>query len=713
MRSSLVLSLSWGLLLSRAVVCRAEPARLIPLDFGECPSEVIPFLQHVVQERTAHGLNRVSAEAEDPANITIYGGNQEDANVAWIAAVAYKAPWSRFSGDADVRRRAFLLMDALTDVQEKGEWDDGGLRAYFFVHSFGWAALEWIESGDVDDERAGKWIDHLRLAADHAMERMHYMFLAGQYANPELYYMSGLAAAWKLTGEERYLKEAGLALRRYDDRLYEGGGVAYFLGSAPQHGYQHMVVKAVALYWDVTGDDYALAFLKRLSPHFPNVQHRSGMLTDAEQPQLKHGLGNQVRPGIEVMLACATGNGQNTRVAEVAARLCADTVNRRNPSFWDRARIKANWFNYSWTTFSAAALRILENHPLPDPVEIEHRRVLVDRCYRGVRSHWDDFTAVAGTRQRSDSLAGAYLADPSEPRLPLGAAVNGVHFEVLRNGRHFRSVGDQDPMAFFTHTDGFSAVGVHGRLFTPYWVDLPFLSHPRADVSDWHATQHWAVWRDCLIGLGALRYHGESGREGTARVRWPLAPLGRERDVRMLQDDRLTVNYGGLHVDLHRLAEAGGFTFAPDEIGEPPHEAWTPLLVRDGERPWSRGDFVHVATVVHPGDAAGEVYVKALPNGAAALMLEPGRRKAYVWVVNLTRHWQGYTLDLPDGVKCRTYKRDAELPPVPPGRPAYQGLPAVQNGLWALESETPISPEDILAGLQREHGRSLYGIVGQ
>lgn len=705
MRSFLILALSVGVFVRTADVSPADSVPRIPTDFGECPSEIVPFMKHIVQQRAAGGLNAVKPDAEKPEDVVLYGGTHHDANVAWIAAVAYKAPWSRFQGDENVRKRAFSLMDALTEIQPDGKWHDGGLRAYFFPQSFAWAALEWIESGDVDEERAERWTHHARLAAENAMGRMYNSFLVGQYANPEFYYLSGLTATWKLTGDDKYLEEAQRALRRYDEWLYEGGGMAYIFSNPPQAGYQNMVVKSVALYWNLTGDDYALELLHRMSPYMVNLQHRSGLMS---------GYLSSVALPSEVMLACATGDGRNTRVAEIAARRWADAVNGRSPSFWAAAKISYNRYNYHHTTYAASALRILEKHPLPDPVEREHRRVFVDKSYRGVRSHWDDFTAGVGTRDRQSrgrSMAAAYLADPAEPLLPLRAGVNGVHFEVLRNDQSFSSMSDQDPMAFFTHTDGFAAVGVHGRLFMHYWIDLPFLSfgsHPRRGVSDWHATQNWAVWRDHLIGFGALRYHGDGGREGKVRVRWPLTPPGRELDLHEMNDERFTFTYGGLHVDLHRLAEAGGFTFGAEEISQPPHEAWTPMLVRDGKSPetaWSTGNFVHVGTVIHPAGTEGEVHVKSLRNGAAALMLEPDRKKAFVWVVNLTRQWQGYTLELPEGVECRTYKRDVEMPPVPPGQPAYLGLPSVENGLWVLESETEMSPETLLNNLERKDGR--------
>ena len=246
--------------------------------------------------------------------------------------------------------------------------------------------------------------------------------LTGQYANPEMYFLSGLAAAWKVTGNMHYRDEAARALRRYDEWLFKGGGMAYFLGSSPQHGYQQMVVKSVALYQNLTQDPYADGILKRLVPYFPNVQHRSGLITDAEQPQLKHTFFNVLNPATAAMLAMATGDGANRHAADVATLLMADNVEQRTPSF---AKAGYPWYNYQAATYAASALRIMEHHALP-PAATPSALRFMDDSFRGPRTHWDDFTAAVGTRQMNDSLAGAYLADPHEPLMPLDAAVDGV-----------------------------------------------------------------------------------------------------------------------------------------------------------------------------------------------------------------------------------------------------------------------------------------------
>lgn len=724
----------WPLLLAAlvagtgGVAAAEEGLPQLPQSFDKCPRELVPFLQYIVQRRAVEGLNRVVTSPTDPALGkpwgsakvclgTIYGGVPEDANVAWVAAAAYQYPWSRFHHDTLLRQRAFLLLDTLATLHADGKWDDGGLDAYFGLHSFAWAVLSWLETGAVDAARRGKWTRAVGNAADQAMLCLHYgpyrpSPLTGQYANPEFYYLAGLAAAWKVTGEEKYRAEAGRALRRYDEWLYPGGGMAYFLQSAPQHGYQQMIVKSVALYWDLTQDPKAREYLQRLAPYFPTVMHRSGLLTDAEQPHLKHTLGNAMNPAVGAMLAAALGDGANRWTGEVATPKWADTVEEKWPGFGKEGLA---WYNYQAATYAAAALRLMATHRLPEPVAPPTRQVLVDRSFQGVRSHWDDFTAAVGTRQMSDSLAGACLADPREAAIPLGAAVDGVYQEVLQDAvpasadrpatwrRQYRCV-EWSPTVCLGAAEGVAEVSCLTRLCAPYWGDMPALPGELGgtEVSDWTSLQHWAVWRDWLVGIGVLRCHADGGEaKGTdvARVRWRLAPRGRKLEVLEQTPERWRFRYGGLDTDLVRLADQGGFAFQAHEDGPAPRAAWYPAL--EHRSPWHVGESVAVATLVRPAGAQGEVQVRSLGKVAAAVMVEPDRKRAYVWAVNLTRHSAQELLDLPPGVAVRTYKRGCELPPVPPGEPANAGLGGGEAVVWVLESQSPLVAADLLAGLRQ------------
>jgi hypothetical protein len=693
----------------------------LPVTFGPCPRTTEEFLKYIVQRRAAEGLNAIILSDRDPRYLargkknlqvgTVYGGSGEDSNLAWVAASAYRYPWSRFHQSEVLRNRAFVLLDGIVRIHGNGKWDDGGLAGITAPHNFGWAILSWLETGDVDAPRAAAWRDAFSKTADDALVCLHYgpyrpSALTGQYANPELHLVSGLAAAWKATGNSLYRDEAARALRRYDEWLFPGGGLPYFLGSSPQHGYQAIAVQSVALYYDLTQDPYAGGFLKRLAPYFPNVQHRSGLLTDAEQPWQKHDFFNMINPGAPAILALTTGDGANRAVADVATVLTADILDQRAPSF---ARNGFNWYNYESTTYAAAALRLMERVRLPSGTPQPARRIFMDESFRGPRSHWDDFTAAVGTRQMNDSMAGAYLADSGEPVIPLGAAVDGVYFEVLQGKTEFRCV-DWTPTVSSVAAPGFSSVSCLTRLCAPYWGDMPYMpgEHVSAEatqVSDWYSLQHWAVWRDHLIGFGTLRFQGacEPSAQQIARVRWRLSPHGRTLRTIELSPLSLRFQFGGLRADLACLDQSGGFSFQPEQITEAPRESWTPLLVRPAQR--ASGAFAHVATIVRPANTDGVAAVRSLPNGAAAVLLEPGQRKASVWVVNLHRQMQQYMLVLPKGVKVTTYKHNAEMPPVPSVEPANAGLVGGEGAVWVIESDSTLDAQALLSSVSAGKSR--------
>jgi len=352
----------------------------------------------------------------------------------------------------------------------------------------------------------------------------------------------------------------------------------------------------------------------------------------------------------------------------------------------------------------------MERHPLPQAAPQAARRIFMDASFRGVRSHWDSFAAATSTRQMSDSLAGAYLADAKEPLMPLDSAVDGVYFEVLQGKKpnEFRCL-EWTPSTSFASAEGFASIGCLSRLCAPYWGEMPDMtgegSRPN-QVSDWTSLQHWAVWRDCLIGLGALRCHasgGDANSKDTARIRWRLSPQGRKLEVVEQSETSLKFRYGGLSAEVRCLEQKGGFKFAAEEITEAPRAAWTPLLAHAA--PWSSGDYLHVATIVRPAQSDAVVEIKTLKNGAALVALEPDGRKAFVWVVNLHRQLQQYLLDLPQGVKVSTYKRDLEMPLVPPGEPANAGLVGAESALWVLRSELKLDAGQLLTGLRAGKSR--------
>ncbi len=677
--------------------------------FGQAPRDLVPFLRHVVQDRAVNGLNRIVDDPTDLRHGTVYGGTAEDANIAWIAAAAYRYEWSRFHHDPAIRESSLKLLDRVAEVSEQGAWDTEQV-ALFGVHSLSFAVLRWLETGTVDAVRGARWRAAVADAADRAMAFNHARFSAGDYANPEFYYLSGLAAAWKISGDRRYLDESFRAFHRYKDSIFPGGGVPYHYDTAPIHNYQQLVVKAAALFWDLTGEEQALAWLTRLGPYFPKVQHRSGLLVDYGIPWLKRAPYMPMNPAAPAILASVLGDGANRHAADVATRVRTDNLNGRLPGFFSD---NPSWYNYHQATLAAVALRMIERNPLPEAVPPESRRVEWDGGFRGGRSHWEDFTAVVATRSETESVAGAAVADPSVPMMPLGSALDSVFFEVLSGDRSNSAkvsrkarprtrfdVVEWNPEVRSTVLDEVVATGVWTRLCNPYWGDRPFIrgESAKTETSAWSSVQHWAVWRDHLVGLGALKAHEKGGSASTAdvaRVRWRFSPDGRDLARPIRQDDRLQVRYGDLDVDLIRLDRQGPFRFA-DARSETPHLEWTPTLERPA--PWLQGDYVHVATDARPVGSDGAVSFRSLKEGAAAILVEPGARRAFIVLGGFGRHWRQHELRLPPGIAVRVFKREFELTPPPPGQAVVLTLHGAENAIVSLVSDNPIDPAEVLSG---------------
>jgi hypothetical protein len=677
----------------------------------------VGFCRWTVQDRAVSGLKRVVRDEQNPKFGTVYGGRAEDANIAWVAAAAYRYPWSQSYHDETLRDDAFFLMDHLAERRAKGLRDERGLDSYFFLHSYGWAVWWWLQNDCVDEARATLWKNSLAACAEVAIDVMQRNLCNGQYANPEFYYLSGLAAAGKLCERPDFLAEAKLALTRYENVRWPGGGVSYFHETSPQHGYQGMVTKSVALYWLATGDDYAMEWLKELGPYFVNVQQRSGLLTDAEQPWLKHSLYNPLNPATPGILACLLQDGTNRWAAEIAAGNRADNVREQLPSFLDR---NPSWYNYHHTTYAATFLRFLEDHPLPNAKPAAPRRIMLDHGFFGPRSQWDDFAAAGTTRQKSNSLAGAYIANPEEPMFPLDSALDGVFAEVLR-GPHgpdlpagkrqaatFQCL-DWQPQRHYIERPDFAAASCLSPIVSPYWNDHPWRLGERWSIdqsSGWSQIQHWAVWRDHLLGFVALRCHEDGGKAETAdaaRVRWRFAPVNRELAIAAPSETEREVACGRLRTRAVLLDEAGGFLFGEQEEAAPPHQSRALVLTRPG--PWEVGDHVAVAVDAHPETSDTQVHVIPLKEGAAMLMIQPDGTHGVLWVVSLTRHFRQQVLAPLPGVRIRRFERDVELTPPQVGREAMVSLHGGESALLELASDAPLDPELIRSNVVSGWGR--------
>lgn len=574
------------------------------------PDKPLAFFRYIIDQRAEDGLRRIQTGPHSGPGIVIYNGDMEDANVAWVMAAAYGAKWSRWHRNADMRREAFRLMDAVADLRANGDWSDSKTRKgnsnaqCFGLHAFACATWWWDQTGDLPAENRKKWISVVRKTADFSMDMMKDLWCMGEYANPEFYYLSGLAVAWKLTGYQRYLDEAKESIRRYEDDLFPLGGMSYIVDTNAQPDYQCMVIRGTAVYYAVTQDPYALDLLRRLAPYYPRTYEPAGLSDQMSPPFLKHNWMSYLIPGAPSIIASLTGDRANARVAEIATQRVAQWIRNERPE-WMKG-LPTRLFNYHHTTFCVVAERCWQDvQPEPLPGEICER----DEDLLGARVRTGDFSAIVTTRRISDTLAACQVTN-KDPAVPLDAALGWVYFEH-KMGEYTRKPGKgiwiprewyfmsrPDPTRHTAAGDGLVAVTSASDVYQYYGWQEPRHSSKGA----WRYVQTWAVAPSMLFGVHTYEATADGGDALTAdfaRVRFVFLPAKRQTQIRKAER-QLSGQVGNLSFAVHTAQAEGWELNEIDGSGEPPHEIhwnnsfWNDrhLVICRRELPWEQGDRV-------------------------------------------------------------------------------------------------------------------------
>ena len=708
-----------------------------PLDVPETvegvPTDPAEFCKWIITSRTRAAVEALRA-SEDGAK---YGLSHSDAYLAWIMASAYQGDgWSPYYQDTELRDLAVRLLDALTTARLKEPFPGDNHPIVFGLHGYAFAVLRWKETGAVPREKLDRWVEGVRKSAEFAIRYTARGQFAGDYANPEMYYLSGLAAAWKLTGEPRYREEAAAALRRYRDDTFPDGGVAYFRGTNAKVGYQQMVVKAVCLYYELTEDAYAKELLECYAKYFPLIYHRAGVFSPSEHPWLKHYVGEYVNPAVPDMIASVTGDGRNETVARIAAFRAAEAEASAFPSFMSDPdkRVRA-WYNFHHVTFACAALRL---HKEVEPEPLADRWVGPDENVRGIRSRWNDWMAVVTSRRSSVTLPGCLIADPAEPHYPLDS---GLLFFVCEYGgkpmekpdgflidRAQHIMSQWNPVYHRTLGQDGAVIGVWSGLRTPYWGYLPMSTaeDPHADPGAWEYIQAWITWKNSLIGLirmDALRDPPEPEKPGYVRIRPVFIPQNRELVVSE-HHGGLSGSYGRLRFLLQPLANHEGWEFA--EI-----DNWSisqflsihggtyvyvhpksPVYQKTNET-WRRGDKALLSVAFWDGrdpairpDDPEAFQAVMLKDRAGAVVIRRSETSAVVFAVALSRRWVQIQLDTAPDWSVDLRHGDDPLPTFQ-SEPVRFSLLGGQTAVLQIESEQQLSAADVAGRLHVTGGRFL------
>ncbi|NQT17163.1 MAG: hypothetical protein HQ582_30700 [Planctomycetes bacterium] len=708
---------------------------LRPLDIPDAvdgvPTDPVEFCQWIITSRTRAAMQALRA-SEDGAK---YGFSHSDAYLAWIMASAYQGDgWSPFCRDTELRDLAFRLLDALTTARLQDAFPGGNHPIVFGLHGYAFAVLRWKETGAAPPEKLDRWVEGVRKSAEYAIRYTARGQYVGDYANPEMYYLSGLAAAWKLTGEPRYREEAATALRRYRDDTFPDGGVAYFRGTNAKVGYQHMVVKAVCLYYELTGDAYAKELLDCYARYFPMVYHRAGVFSPSEHPWLKHYVGEWVNPAVPDMIASLTGDGRNETVARIAAHRAAEAEASAFPSFMSDPdkRVRA-WYNFHHVTFACAAVRL---HKEVEPEPLADRWVGPDENVRGIRGRWDDWMAVVTSRRGSVTLPGCLIADPAEPHYPLDSGL--LFFACEYGGKPIQKpdgfqidraqhiMSQWEPVHHRTLGRDGAVVSVWSGLRTPYWGHLPTSTaeDSQADPGAWEYIQAWITWKNSLIGLirmDALRDPPEPEKPGYVRIRPVFIPQNRELAASE-QNGGLSGSYGRLQFLLRPLAENEGWQFA--EI-----DNWSisqflsihggtyvyvhpksPVYQKTNET-WQRGDkallyaaFWDQRDPAIRADDPEAFQAVMLKDRAGAVVIRRSKTSAVVFAVALSRRWVQLQLDTGPDWSVDLRHGDDPLPTFQ-GEPVRFSLLGGQTAVLEIRSEQQLSAADVARSLHVTGGR--------
>jgi len=700
----------------------------IPEKVGEIPTDPVGFCRWVIVDRARDSLKRV----QDSQDGLIYGAAAEDANVAWILACAYNGKgWSPLYHDAEVLKGAFRLMDAITEVRLKEPWEKGrGHGPRFGLHSYANAVAFWKETGAVPPDKLHRWIECVRKSADFCIRYDARELYVGDYANPEMYSLSGLAVAWQLTGEERYRKEAAATLRRYEDDTFPDGGVSYFMGVNAETSYQQMVVKSVCRYYEITKDPYAKELLERYADYFPLIWLPAGIHSPSEQPWLKHYVTEYINPAVADMLASFTGDGRNATIARVQAYRTAQQIAGQLPSFMQDEGPYA-WYNYHWTTYACLALRY---HREVEPQPVLDRWVGPDENLRGIRSRWGNWTAFATSRRASMTLTGCLIADPAEPFYPLQSGLllflceygegkirerdafgidNAHHIMNEWNPVHYRSVGK----------DG-AILNVFSELSSPYWGGFPESNaeYRYRNPAAWEYSQAWITWKNSLIGLVrmvALRDSDAQAQDCFVRLRPVFIPQNRELRI-TARGNGILGSYGRLGFAIAPLGKAEGWRFGQiDNRSAPPFlksgtycytQPRSPVLQKSGST-WKRGDTVTLWTAYwDTEDAAFDVSdpddfrVLFFKDRAAAVVVRESEKSAVVFVADLNRRWIQLQLDPAEGWQIQLLHTKDVLPTFA-GEPVRFSLLGFQTAMLHVKAERPLAATEVAGRLRVTGGR--------
>lgn len=481
-------------------------------------------------------------DAASPAFFNLIGASDQDTRGTGARLEAFL--WLFAHPDSPLRhdpavleaflRRAHTYADGISAASAAGTLKAGQLLLDDFAIAPASCALREFAAlypGLLLPAQRASWDRALRIAADTMMGKADGR--PGTYANIDLALSVQLLNFGLHFKDEKLLSRSRELLHAQAANILPDGGTHYIWSQNESPGYHDVVAHFIARSYEITGDEAALAMLRRLEWYGPVSVGRHGEYWTS--PSWKHTWnGGEFATGGEPV-ASVSGNPW---VRGMLSPPAADAPLRG----WESARSPIAW----WRADVAP-------RPLPD------NYTLLDRNIAGPRAWYARFNYAA-------TLRPIPLNEPGHATL-IGAQVLRSDFSrgVLLMGVYPRVHlgGDRaNPRSFAWLTSGMESSSAFGRTWSAFSASYQlhaFGSSTKGKLAPWRGRQLWLGLPDRIIGV--LDIAPESATTAAAKVEG-LVRLGIGGTVKGPKQSLVKTapgryTFGDLQIILHQNGFAG------------------------------------------------------------------------------------------------------------------------------------------------------------
>lgn len=447
-----------------------------------------------------------------------------------------------------------------------------------------------------------QWDRAMRLAADAMMGKAEGR--PGNYANIDLALAVELLNFGLHLEDEKLLARSRELFTAQAANILPDGGTHYIWSQNESPGYHDVVAHFIARIYEITGDESAIAMLRRLEWYGPvSVGPRGEYWTS---PSWKHTWnGGETSAGGEPIVSI-TGNPWVRHMVPLPSA----NMPLRN---WEQARAGIAWWRPD-----------IASRPLPDHYTILDRNTVGPRAWYGRFNYAATLRDIPLTEPGIATLMGAQVTGEDHAR---GVLLMGIYPRVYFGGDR------ANPRSFAWITSGLKSSLTVGREWSAFFASYQlhaFASSTKGTVVPWRGRQLWLGLPDRIVGV--LDIAPESASTPSTAVEG-LVRLGIGGTV-MGPLQKLTSTEPGQYVfgDFKVIIHASDFAEITTEETpfRVPKAPFSDIVLRNAAPSNSPQRFVVEIRPAYVTDDA-KVNVSKEPNGLIALRTEVAGKTFTLW----------------------------------------------------------------------------------